>query len=48
MICLLWEKAEVQQAANPAAQELDEAIYICLSAEPLISTEFEKGKRPAS
>jgi hydrogenase 3 maturation protease len=39
--------AEVQHAVNAVVQELDEALRTCLSAEPLISTEFEKGKRPA-
>lgn len=40
--------AEVQHAMKEVVQELDEALRTCLSGEPLISTEFEKGKRPAS
>jgi hydrogenase 3 maturation protease len=40
--------AEVQQAVNEVVQELEEALRTCLSAEPLISTEFEKQRRPAS
>jgi hydrogenase 3 maturation protease len=39
--------AEVQQVVHEVVQELDEALRTCLSEEPLISTEFEKGKRPA-
>jgi len=39
--------AEVQQAVHEVVQELDEALRTCLSAEPLVSTEFEKRKRPA-
>jgi hydrogenase 3 maturation protease len=38
---------EVQHAVNEVVQELDEALRICMSAEPLISTEFEKRRRPA-
>lgn len=40
--------AEVQHAVREVVQELDEALRICLSADPLISIEFEKRKRPAS
>jgi hydrogenase 3 maturation protease len=40
--------AEVQQAVKEIVQELDEALRICLSADPLISTEFETRKRPAN
>lgn len=39
--------AEVQHAVKEVVQELDEAIRLCLSAEPLILTEFEKRKHPA-
>jgi hydrogenase 3 maturation protease len=39
--------AEVQHAVKEVVQELDEALRTCLSAEPLISTEFEKRKHPA-
>jgi hydrogenase 3 maturation protease len=39
--------SEVQHAINAIVQELDEALRTCLSEDPLISTEFEKGKRPA-
>lgn len=40
--------AEVRQAVREIVQELDEAIRSCLSEDPLISTEFEKQRRPAS
>lgn len=40
--------AEVRQAVREIVQELDEAIRSCLSEDPLISTEFEKGKRSVS
>jgi hydrogenase 3 maturation protease len=39
--------AKVQHAVKEVVQELDEALRICLSAEPLILTEFEKRKHPA-
>lgn len=38
--------AEVRQAVKEVVQELDEALRICLSLEPLISTEFLNRKRP--
>jgi hydrogenase 3 maturation protease len=39
---------EVRQAVNKVVQELDEALCTCLAAEPFITTEREKRKRPAS
>jgi hydrogenase 3 maturation protease len=40
--------AEVQQAVNEVVQDLDQAIRTCLSAEPLLLTEFEKETNPAN
>ena len=40
--------AEVLQAVNEVVEDLAEALRTCLSTDPLISTEFEKRKRPAS